>query len=398
MSQLPVMVLKPGREKNLLRYHRWIFSGAVAEVDKSLPAGSDVLVVDHKGRKLAVAAYSPSSQIMGRVWSFDPSEKIDGGFFRRRIKESCRIREAMGLAAADGGCRLIFSEGDSLPGLTVDRYCEYLVMQITSAGAEFHRDEIVESLLESSGAKGVIERLDLSVRRHENLPEREAIEAGARVPDKIIVSEDTDLFEADVRNGQKTGFYFDLREARRAVRSFARGRRVLNGFCYTGGFAVGALKNGAESVLNIDSSNFALETAKRNILLNGIDPSQSEFCRADVFTALRQLKEEGRKFDMVIVDPPKLVDCRSSLMRGCRAYQDLARLGFSLLEKDGILMNFSCSGLMPAELFQKITADAAQSLGLDGARIIGRIHQAGDHPVALGVPESAYLKGLISTI
>ena len=393
---IPRLILKPGRERSLLRRHQWIFSGAVDRVEGDPVPGGEVTVADSRGVPLAVAAWSPDSQIAGRVWSFDPGTAIDREFFRRRLDAAIRLRRILGFDDPAGGCRLVFSEGDLLPGVIVDRYGEFLVAQFTSAGAEFHRNELLDLLAETTGCRGIYERSDLSVRAREGLPVRAGECRGEAIPDRLVVVEAGESFEADPRHGQKTGFYFDLRDARDAVRRLASGRRVLNAFCYTGGFAVAALAAGAESVLNLDSSAPALETGCRNLELNGIDPARAEWRRTDVFTELRRLREAEETFDLVVLDPPKLVDSRGALARGCRAYQDLARIGFSLLNPGGILINLSCSGLMEAPLFQKITADAAAEAGCDGARIIGRLNQSADHPVALGVPESAYLKGFIS--
>ena len=396
MSALPRLILKPGRERSLLRRHQWIFSGAVDRLEGDVPPGGEVLVADHRGAPLAVAAWSPDSQIAGRVWSFDPAETIDRGFFRRRIDAARQLRRDLGYDDPAGGCRLVFSEGDFLPGVIVDRYGEFLVVQFTSAGAELHRAEICDLLAETTGCRGIYERSDLSVRAREGLAPRSGECRGEALPDRLVITEAGLRFEVDPRHGQKTGFYFDLRDVRAAVRRLARGRRFLNAFCYTGAFAVAALAAGAESVLDLDSSEPALRTGRRNLELNGLDPARAEWRRADVFTELRRLREAGETFDLIVLDPPKLVDSRGALARGCRAYQDLARLGFSLLAPGGFLINLSCSGLMEAPLFQKITADAAIDAGCDSARIVGRLHQSADHPVALGVPEGAYLKGLVS--
>ena len=396
MPSIPRLILKPGRERSLLRRHQWIFSGAVDRLEGEVAPGGEVVVADSRGRELAVAAWSPDSQIAGRVWSFDPAAAIDRAFFRRRIDAALRLRRALGYDDPAGGCRLVFSEGDFIPGFIADRYGEYLVVQFTSAGAEFHRAEICDTLAEATGCRGIYERSDLSVRAREGLAPRAGECRGEPLPDKLIVTEAGERFEADPRHGQKTGFYFDLRDVREAVRRLARGRRFLNAFCYTGAFAVAALAAGAESVLNLDSSEPALRTGRRNLELNGLDAARAEWRRADVFSELRRLRDAGERFDLIVLDPPKLVDSRGALARGCRAYQDLARIGFLLLNPGGILINLSCSGLMEAPLFQKITADAAVDAGCDSVRIVGRLNQSADHPVALGVPESAYLKGFIS--
>ena len=391
---LPRLLLKPGREKSLLRHHPWVFSGAVDRLEGDPEPGAEVLVADAKGKVLAVAGYSPASQIAARVWSFAPEEKIDAAFFRKRIAAALDYRRTLGLMDPRGGCRLIFSEGDALPGIVADRYGEYAVVQFLSAPAERHR-EVVADELTAAGMKGVFERSDASIRRKEGLPERSGMMRGAELPPEIVVEEAGEFFAVDVRHGQKTGFYFDLRDVRQTVRQLARGRRVLNAFSYTGAFGVAALGSGASSVLNIDSSRPALRAAERNYELNGL-PEPECVC-ADVFEELRKRVAANEKYDLVILDPPKLVASQRDLMRGCRAYQDLARLGFQLTARGGFMLNLSCSGLMTPELLEKVTASAALEAGVS-ARLAGVVRQAADHPVDTAVPEGAYLKGRLNFV
>ena len=389
--------LNPGREKSLLRRHVWIFSGAVADYPGEAAPGETVEVFDAKNNFLARAAYSPDSQLIARVWTFDRDEQIDEAFFARRIKAAVEYRHFLKLDDPKGGCRLINSEADGLPGLVVDRYAGVLVIQITSAGIEFHRDTIVKLLAEITGAASIYERSDVSVRAKEGLAERSGLLYGAQPPNPVIIEENGARFAVDVRHGQKSGFYFDQRCARAVVAAYADGRTVLNAFSYTGAFAVSALLAGAEHVINIDSSAPALKQAAHNLEMNRIKPERYENRTADVFTGLRRLVEEGRKFDLVILDPPKFIESQKALVRGCRAYQDIARLGYRLLNPGGLLFNFSCSGLMTPELFQKITADAALDAGVR-ARLVRHLEQAPDHPVSLAVPEGFYLKGLVTRI
>lgn len=389
--------LNPGREKSLLRRHVWIFSGAVADYPGEAAPGETVEVFDAKNNFLARAAYSPDSQLIARVWTFDRDEQIDEAFFARRIKAAVEYRHFLKLDDPKGGCRLINSEADGLPGLVVDRYAGVLVIQITSAGIEFHRDTIVKLLAEITGAASIYERSDVSVRAKEGLAERSGLLYGAQPPNPVIIEENGARFAVDVRHGQKSGFYFDQRCARAAVAAYADGRTVLNAFSYTGAFAVSALLAGAGHVINIDPSAPALKQAAHNLEMNKIKPERYENRTADVFTELRRLVEEGRKFDLVILDPPKFIESQKALVRGCRAYQDIARLGYRLLNPGGLLFNFSCSGLMTPELFQKITADAALDAGVR-ARLVRHLEQAPDHPVSLAVPEGFYLKGLVTRI
>lgn len=389
--------LNPGREKSLLRRHVWIFSGAVADYPGEAAPGETVEVFDAKNNFLARAAYSPDSQLIARVWTFDRDEQVDEAFFARRIKAAVEYRHFLKLDDPKGGCRLINSEADGLPGLVVDRYAGVLVIQITSAGIEFHRDTIVKLLAEITGAASIYERSDVSVRAKEGLAERSGLLYGAQPPNPVIIEEDGARFAVDVRHGQKSGFYFDQRCARAAVAAYADGRTVLNAFSYTGAFAVSALLAGAGHVINIDSSAPALKQAAHNLEMNKIKPERYENRTADVFAELRKFVEEGRKFDLVILDPPKFIESQKALVRGCRAYQDIARLGYRLLNPGGLLFNFSCSGLMTPELFQKITADAALDAGVR-ARLVRHLEQAPDHPVSLAVPEGFYLKGLVTRI
>jgi len=391
---LPRLFLKPGREKSLLRRHPWIFSGAVERIEGDVEPGGEVLVADAKGKNLAVAGYSPASQIAARVWSFDPEETVDTAFFRKRILAAFDYRRTLGLMEPGGGCRLIFSEGDALPGVIADRYGEFAVVQFLSAPADRYREEIADELM-AAGVKGVFERSDASVRRKENLPELSGMMRGVELPAEIVVDEAGDRFAVDVRHGQKTGFYFDLRDVRQTVRLLARGRRVLNAFSYTGAFGVAALKAGARSVLNIDSSRPALRAAERNYELNGL--SEPECVCADVFDELRKRVAANEKYDFVILDPPKLVASQRDLVRGCRAYQDLARLGFQLTAPGGFMLNLSCSGLMTMELLEKVTASAVLESGVS-ARLAGTVRQAADHPVDTAVPEGAYLKGRLNFV
>lgn len=395
MTSLPTIRLLPGREKSLLRRHPWIFSGAIANVSDGVAPGEVCLVEDAKGNKLALASYSPKSQIRGRVWSFDCDEKIDRDFFRRRINQAVELRQKLSLDDPEGGCRLIFSESDLLPGVVADRYAGFIALQILSAGAEFFHKEIVDALADLPGIKGVYERSDVSIRKHENLPPRSGIAVGEAPPENIIIRENSMRFAVDPVHGQKTGFYFDLRDARTLVRNLPRCQRVLNVFSYTGGFAVSALKSGAKEVINIDSSRPALAQAEKNVQLNFPDEKLCQYIAGDGFEKLDELSAAKEKFDLVIIDPPKLIDSKNHLESGCRAYSLLAKRGFELLKRGGFLLNLSCSGLMTPELFQKITATSANQCHADAA-IIGAVRQSPDHPVALEVPETFYLKGLLS--
>ncbi len=391
------VIIKKGREKSLKRLHPWVFSGAVDRVLGAPAAGETVEVRSAGGEFLAYAAYSPASQLICRVWSFDKSDKIDRNFFAGRMESAWNLRCSLGLDNPTGGCRVIASEADGIPGIIVDRYRDFAVMQVLSAGAELHKNALAELIMEKTGCRGVYERSDVSVRSFENLEEITGLLAGEEPPEEIVIDENGVKIAVDVRCGHKTGFYLDQRENRLAVMNMAGGKTVLNCFSYTGAFAAAALKGGAKHVTNVDSSAPALKLAEHNLALNGFDNGQCENICDDVFARLRKFRDCGRKFDMIILDPPKFVDGKGALPRGCRAYQDIARLGFLLLNPGGVLAAFSCSGLMTPELFQKITADAALDAGVNG-RIIRRLAQSPDHPTALNTPETFYLKGLMVQI
>ena len=390
------VIIKKGREKSLLRRHPWVFSGAVDKITGSPVSGDTVKVVSFGGDFLARAAYSEKSQLTARCWSFDKDETIDTEFFRSRLLRAKALRDKLGLNSSDSGCRLVYSESDGLPGVVIDRFGKWGVAQFLSAGSEKFRDIIGGLALEIFGLEGIYERSDSSVRGKEALVERKGMLAGTELPNEIEVTENGLRFSIDPRHGQKTGFYFDLRDVRALVSKYAPGRKMLNAFCFTGGFACAALKAGAAHVLNLDSSKPALSQAEKNLKLNGFDRN-FENRAVDCFEELKRLAAAGEKFDFIILDPPKLVESRSSLERGCRAYQFLARMGYKLLNPGGVMFNLSCSGLMEMPLFQKITCDAALEAGVD-AVIIDTLRQGADHPVILTVPETYYLKGLVTTI
>lgn len=390
--------LKPGREKSLKLRNFWVFSGAIAqppqEADK--PEAS-VNVVSDRGEFLAVAGYSPKSQISAKVWSFLP-EKIDRAFFRRKITAAYQLRQSAMIPQCASAYRLVAAEGDALPGIIIDLYNDFLVIQLLSAPADMMKDEIVGALLDLfPDIKGIYERSDADVRRKEGLPMRQGVIYGENPPPEIIISEYEWRLAADVVHGHKTGFYFDQRLNRKTAAMFAKDRTVLNLFSYTGGFAAAAATAQAAFVENVDSSAPALETARRNMNLNQIPEAKFRNTRADVFELMRQYEKDKKFFDMIILDPPKLVDSKYHLIKGCRAYKELAMRAFKLLNPGGIIFTFSCSGLVSQELFTKITFDAALDSGRD-AVILRRLAQDADHPVALNHPESSYLKGLMVAV
>ena len=390
----PALYLKPGREKSLLRRHPWIFSGAVARVDGNPAAGATVDLLAAGGQFLARAAYSPSSQIRARVWTFDPSEPVDVAFFRRRIGNAIAARAALHMPPGTDALRLIHAESDDLPGLIVDRYADMLVIQFLSAGIESWRETIADILLEETGLQSIYERSDADVRELEGLLQRTGPLRGAVPYSPFTILENNLKFTVNLETGHKTGFYLDQRENRLRVRSLAEGRDVLDCFCYTGGFTVNALAGGAKSVLSVDASAEALSLCRENVALNGLDISCHTFLEGDIFQLLRKFRDEARSFDLIVLDPPKFAPTAAQAEKAARGYKDINLLAFKLLRAGGLLITCSCSGGVDAALFQKIVASAALDAGVE-AQILAHLEQAPDHPVALHFPEGAYLKGLV---
>ncbi|HQR11891.1 MAG TPA: class I SAM-dependent methyltransferase [Casimicrobiaceae bacterium] len=389
----PALVLAPGREKSLRQRHPWIFSGAIDRIEGEPAPGGAVTVVAADGAFLARAAFSPSSQIRARVWSFDQTEIVDEAFITRRVARAVAARAPLFDAAHSAG-RLVHGESDGLPGVIADRYGDVVVLQCSSAGAESWRDVLAGALAATTGARCVFERSDAEVRALEGLPARIGAIEGS-LPDDVAIVEGGLVYGVDVVHGQKTGFYLDQRDNRAIVGRFAMGRRVLNAFCYTGGFSLAALAGGARSVHSIDSSADALQTARANLARNGsLDAARAVWTEADVFTELRRLRDSGATFDMIVLDPPKFAPTAAHAERASRAYKDINLLAFKMLTAGGLLATFSCSGGITAELFQKIVAGAALDAVAD-AQIIAHLHACADHPVALNFPEGDYLKGLL---
>ncbi len=393
IAQPATLRLRTGKERSLRRRHPWVFSGAVDRLQGAAGPGDTVRLEAAGGAFLAWAAYSPASQIVGRVWSFAEDDVIDSAFIAARVAASVEAR--FSLRARTDAVRLVFAESDGLPGVIIDRYGPVAVAELTTVGADRWRDAIADACLSLNGVESVYERSDVEVRAREGLAERTGLLRGVEPADLVEMHEDGMTFAVDVRRGHKTGFYLDQRESRAAVRSLAVGRRVLNVFGYTGAFSVAAWKGGATEVVTVDSSGPSLRLAAENLARN--DCPVTGLVEADAFTELRRLRDAGRRFDLVVVDPPKLIHRQHQVDKGARAYKDLNWLACRLLAPGGMLVTFSCSGLLSPDLHQKIVADAALDAGRD-AQIVGRLHQASDHPVLLSVPESQYLKGLICRV
>ncbi|MDR1062976.1 MAG: class I SAM-dependent methyltransferase [Azoarcus sp.] len=387
--------LHPGKERSVLRRHPWIFAGSVERLEGRVRPGDTVEVVSAGGRALGRAAWSPVSQIRARMWTFDAGTPVDHAFFKRRVAEAVAWRAAHPGLAGQDGMRLIHGEADGLPGVIADRYGPVAVVQFTGAGAEKWREAIVAALAAVTGCAAIYERSDSEVRRLEGLAPRTGCLFGALPAGPLLIGENGVRMEVDVVGGHKTGFYLDQRDNRLCTSRLAVGRRVLNCFCYTGGFSLQALAGGAQSVLSIDSSGPALEIAARNLAHNPrLDAGRARWREDDVFAALRALKNAGERFDLIVLDPPKFAPSAAHAARAARAYKDINLCAFRLLAPGGILMTYSCSGGIGLEMFQKIVAGAASDAGVD-ASILYRLSAAPDHPVGLAAPEGEYLKGLV---
>ncbi|MBF0143199.1 MAG: class I SAM-dependent methyltransferase [Magnetococcales bacterium] len=392
------LVLKPGREKSVLRRHPWIFSGAVQRLEGDPGLGETITILDAKGRALALAAYSPQSRIPARIWSFDPGEEIAPAFFREKMRRSLeRRRDWLGGWDGEGACRLVNAESDGLPGVTIDRYGEWLVGQFTAAGAERWKGEFAAGMLELLPGRGFLERSGGESRGLEGLPESVGPLAGERVPASIRIREHGLLYEVDPWNGHKTGFYLDQRENRLLLRTGVEGGKVLNAFAYTGGFGLNAALGGASHVTHLDSSATALAAAAANARINDLAEARFTGVKGNAFQVMRQWDESGVRFEVIVLDPPKLADSQAAVVRAARAYKDMNRLAFRLLSPGGHLFTFSCSGRLSPELFQKVVADAAVDAGRE-AVIRKYLSQSEDHPVDLGFPEGHYLKGLLCQV
>jgi 23S rRNA (cytosine1962-C5)-methyltransferase len=383
--------LRPGKERSLLRRHPWVFDSAIAK--GGADPGETVRVEDHEGAFLAWAAFSPSSRIRARCWSFDADQRIDAAFFEAAVDAAVRARGRFGIDS--DGMRLVHGESDGLPGLIVDRYGDTLVAQFLSAGAQRWKPVLADALLKATGLSRLYERSDTSSRSLEGLPAEAGWLRGEGATD-LEIREHGWRLTLDVATGHKTGFYLDQRDSRRLFSQQARQlglQRVLNCYCYTGGFTIAALAGGAAQVTSIDSSAPALERARAHVALNGFDAAAAEFLDADVNGSLRRFLEEGRTFDAIVLDPPKLAPTAAHAERAARAYKDINRLALKLLEPGGLLFTFSCSGGITADLFHKIVASAAIDAGVDGF-VTARLGGAPDHPMTLVFPEGEYLKGL----
>lgn len=388
--------LKRGRERPVENHHPWLFSGAILSVTGDPTPGDLVAVLDHRGEWLATGYYNPHSQIRARILSWDAGEPIDEEWWRERMRAAIARRIALALDPQTTAYRLVYAEADQVPGLIVDRYGDFLVLQALTAGIDRHKEKLAAILAELTGVSGVLERSDVGVREKEGLPAASGVLYGAAPPPFVEVRENNLRILVDLRHGHKTGLYLDQRDNRALVGQprFAAGKEFLNVFAYTGGFGLYAAAAGAAAITNVDSSVQILEQAEQNAALNGFERPHDEYLAGDAFEVLRHYRDMRRQFDVIILDPPKFAHSQRDVQPACRGYKDLNWLAFRLLRPGGLLATFSCSGLVDADLFQKVVFGAVVDAGRD-AQILHRMAQAPDHPVLLTFPESAYLKGLL---
>ncbi len=391
------VILKRGREKPVLNRHPWIFSGAIKRIEGEVADGEVVVVADYRGRFLAQGYLNRRSQITVRLLTWDEGEVIGGDFWRRRLKQAVASRQALADDPSTDACRLVNAESDLLPGLVLDRYGDYLVAQFLTLGIERWKVELVSLLADSLKPRGIYERSDVEVRKKEGLAQVSGLLHGEEPPELVEVTENGRRFLVDIKTGHKTGFYLDQRENRQKLARYCRGKEVLNCFAYTGAFAVYAAAAGAGRITNVESSAEALELARRNVALNGFTDRDDEYVAGDVFQVLRGYRDQGRTFDLIILDPPKFAYSQHQVQSACRGYKDINLLAMQIIAPGGILFTFSCSGRVSPDLFQKVLFGASVDAGRD-VQIIEKLSQASDHPILLTFPESEYLKGLVCRV
>ncbi len=393
--------LKRGRDKAIRNRHPWVFSGAVGRIEGQPQEGEVVVVRDATGAFLARGYLNTNSQIVVRLLSWDEGERIDDTFWARRIAGAISRRQALAADPETTAYRLVHAEADLLPGLVVDRYGDHQVVQCLTLGVAQRRTGIVEALAQAvsptGSPAGIYERSDVDVREREGLPPATGLLYGEAPPPELEIVEHGHRFLVDLARGQKTGFYLDQRENRQALARYAQGGEVLDAFAYSGGFSVYAAHAGAQSITLLDASGKALDVARRNLALNGLDGTEIAYDRGNVFEMLRLYRDQGRSYDLIVLDPPKFAPTRRHVERASRAYKDINLLAIKLLRPGGILFTFSCSGGVDAGLFQKIVFGASVDAGRD-VQVLERLAQGSDHPVLLSFPESSYLKGLVCRV
>ena len=388
----PRVILKIDKDRAVQSRHPWIFSGAIDQVDSGLAKGDLAEVHSAAGEFLGTGYFNPDSQIVVRMLAFEKAA-IDEHFFEKKITNAVELRKRL-LSPDTDACRFVHAEGDFLPGLIVDRYAGYLVVQISTAGMEKRKDVIVKVLQRHFPGVSIFEKSDVESRKHEGLPKEVGVLSGNEPPAALEIRENGILFDVDIKGGQKTGFFIDQRENRMFVKELSAGRRVLNCFAYTGGFSVYAAKGGASEVLSVESSLPAVDLGIQNLKKNGFDRDRFDWVREDVFEFLRK---DGTQYDLIILDPPAFCKSRTQIQQAARGYKDINMFALKKVAPGGLLFTFSCSGHISPDLFQKIVFGAAKDAGRD-VRIIKKTGQPFDHPVNIYHPEGEYLKGLLCEV
>lgn len=387
------VILKKGKEKAAILRHPWVFSGAIDKI-KGKPLNGDVVKIWSADKEfLAYAYYNEQSRVALRLLEWDENVSIDSDWYHQKLKNAIASRAHV-LNGETNTCRLVFSEADFLPGLIVDKYADFLSLQILSAGIEVIKNDIISILNELLKPTGIFDKSDAGARKHENLEPAQGLLWGETPPEFIEVKENGIVYHINIADGQKSGFYCDQRDNRLILAEYTKDKKVLDCFCYSGGFTLNSLKKGASHVTSLDSSALALETLRHNVTLNGFAQNKQDSIQSDVNKQLRIFRDSGQKFDVLVLDPPKYAPSRSALDRAARAYKDLNRLGMLLLEPGGVLATFSCSGAVDLETFKQIIAWAALDAGRE-VQIIKQFSQPEDHPVRVSFSEGEYLKGLL---
>lgn len=387
------IILNKGKDKAAWQLHPWVFSGAIQQKVGNIKNGEVVSVYNCDDEFIAYGLYNNTSRVAVRLLEWNPANEINENWWRRRVQKAIQNRSHL-LHENNDSVRLIFAEADFIPGLIADKYADFISIQVHAAGTEKVKSIIVDELVKLLSPKGIYERSDLKSREYEGLPDTNGLLWGEMPPVFVDIIENGIHYQVNIIDGQKSGFYCDQRENRFLTAQYVKNKRVLDCFCYSGGFTLNAFREGAMEVIAVDSSALAIETLKNNIVHNGFDASRLTAVQSDVNKYLRTLGEQGEKFDLIVLDPPKYAPSRSTLEKASRAYKDLNRRGLLLLESGGLLATFSCSGAMDIETFKQVIAWAALDAGKE-IQYIRQFSQPEDHPVRASFPEGEYLKGLL---
>ena len=396
----PRLILDEGREKPILNKHPWVFSGAIANISGPEPQPGDIVdILDANQNWLARGYYNHLSQIRVRILTWEENETIDNAFWRRRLLHAANRRSLLRLEPETTAYRLVNAEADCLPGLVVDKYADYLVVQCLTLGIDKRKEQLAQLLVECFNPKGILERSDVAIRKKEGLSRVVSILAGEGPPPILQVLENDIKMNADLYQGHKTGLYLDQRDNRHTIcqTDHVKDREVLNVFAYNGGFTLYAARNNAGPITNVEGSRQFINQIEVNLQLNLLDRSDDSYISGDAFQILRKMRDENQKFDVIILDPPKFAHHKRDIPVACRGYKDINFLALKLLRPNGLLATFSCSGIISQELFQKVLHGAALDAGRN-VQIIRNLGQASDHPVLVSFPESFYLKGFLCRV